>query len=202
MARTPKVVEDRREQILDAAVRVFADKGFDKATNKDIASEAGITPGLIYHYFKNKEDLLRAILEEHSPLRLMQVMPANFLDMPPESALRYVAQQLLNMAEDEHYLRLARVYLMEAIHHPEAITFGLTGMQEVVGFLERYLAKKMESGELRRTDPGLAFQVFGGSLMAFVLRRQIWRDPIALQYSHEQIVDSVVTITLQGLLNR
>jgi AcrR family transcriptional regulator len=47
MPRTPKVVEDRREQIIDAAMRVFAQKGFSGATNKDIAHEAGITPGLI-----------------------------------------------------------------------------------------------------------------------------------------------------------
>ena len=63
MARTPKVVEDRRDQIIDAAMQVFAQKGFTRATNKDIAREAGITPGLIYYYFENKEALLTAILE-------------------------------------------------------------------------------------------------------------------------------------------
>ncbi|MBV8695756.1 MAG: TetR family transcriptional regulator, partial [Ktedonobacteraceae bacterium] len=46
MARTPRVVEDRREQIIDAAMRVFSQKGFTRATNKDIAHEAGITAGL------------------------------------------------------------------------------------------------------------------------------------------------------------
>jgi AcrR family transcriptional regulator len=199
MARTPKIVEDRREQIIDAAMRVFAEKGFDKATNKDIANEAGITAGLIYHYFKSKEDLLRAILEEHSPLRLLQMMPENFLEMEVESVLHFLAQQLLNIAEDEHYLRLARVYLVEAIHHPESISFSLAGMQEVFDFLVSYLAAKMESGTLRRTDPGMVVQVFGGSLMAFVIRRQIMRDPISLQYSHEQIVESVITIILEGL---
>ncbi len=60
MARTPKVVEDRREQIIDAAMKVFSQKGFLRATNKDIAREAGITPGLIYYYFENKEALLTA----------------------------------------------------------------------------------------------------------------------------------------------
>ena len=44
MARTPKVVEDRREQIVQAAMRVFARKGFMRSINKDIAAEAGITP--------------------------------------------------------------------------------------------------------------------------------------------------------------
>ncbi len=58
MARTPKMTEDRREQIIDAALRVFAEKGFARATNSEIAREAGnMTPGLIYYYFKRKEDL-------------------------------------------------------------------------------------------------------------------------------------------------
>src|SRR5260370_17586415 len=71
MARTPKVVEDRRDQIIDAAMRVFAQKGFIKATNKDIAREAGITPGLIYYYFESKEALLKAIIETRSPAKFM-----------------------------------------------------------------------------------------------------------------------------------
>ena len=72
MARTPKVVEDRREQIIDAAMRIFAQKGFARATNKDVAQEAGITPGLIYHYFENKEALLMAVIEGRSPLTFEQ----------------------------------------------------------------------------------------------------------------------------------
>ncbi len=202
MARTPKVVEDRREQIMDAALRVFAQKGFDKATNKDIADEAGITPGLIYHYFESKEKLLKAILEEHSPLRLVHVVTEEMFDMPPHTLLRYVAHQLLNIVEDEHYVRLARIFLAEAIHHPGAISFSFAAMQEVVHFLEGYLAAKMDSGELRRSDPSLIVQVFGGSIMALVLHRQIFHNPIALQYSHEQIVEHVVDLTLQGLLPR
>jgi len=68
MARTPKETEDRREQILDSALRVFAHKGFASASNKDIAREAGITTGLIYHYFESKAALLKSLLEERSPL--------------------------------------------------------------------------------------------------------------------------------------
>jgi hypothetical protein len=63
MARTPKMTEDRREQIIDAPLRVFAQKGFARATNSEIAREAGnMTPGLIYYYFKSKEDLLKVVL--------------------------------------------------------------------------------------------------------------------------------------------
>src|SRR2546421_3407222 len=90
MARTPKVVEDRREQIIDAAMSVFSQKGFTRATNKDIAREAGITPGLIYHYFENKEALLKAIIETRSPLQLVSFLPPEVLMLPPEVFLRFM----------------------------------------------------------------------------------------------------------------
>src|SRR5215468_3763997 len=60
--------EERRTQILEGALRVFSSKGFVQATNKDIAEAAGInSPGLIYHYFKDKADLLRAVIEQFAP---------------------------------------------------------------------------------------------------------------------------------------
>lgn len=200
MARTPKVVEDRREQILDAAMRVFAQKGFERATNKDIAEAAEITPGLIYHYFKSKEDLLKAIFEEHSPLRLMHSLPQDVPDLPAETMLQQIAYQVLEIVESTQYVHLARIFLAEALYNPSIASMGYAAMSEVMGFLENYLASRMDSGELRRADPSLMVQLFGGSLMALVIRRQLMRDPIALQYTHKQIVEGAVGLTLQGLL--
>src|SRR5215207_5539888 len=58
-----QILEARRALIVDAATRVFADKGFHRATIKDIAHAAGIADGTIYNYFANKEALLSAILD-------------------------------------------------------------------------------------------------------------------------------------------
>jgi TetR/AcrR family transcriptional regulator, fatty acid metabolism regulator protein len=55
--------DDKRLRILDAAVKVFASEGFFKARVSQIASEAGVAPGTVYLYFKNKEDLLISIFE-------------------------------------------------------------------------------------------------------------------------------------------
>src|ERR1700686_5698167 len=104
MARTPKVVEDRREQIIDAAMRVFAQKGFARATNKDIAHEAGITAGLIYHYFKSKEDLLGIVIEERSPLQLLTTFPIQAFDLPPEQFFRLFFTRVLNILEEEKFV--------------------------------------------------------------------------------------------------
>jgi AcrR family transcriptional regulator len=199
MARTPKVIEDRREQIIDAALRVFSQKGFERTTNKDIAHEAGITPGLIYHYFESKEDLLRAAIEEHSPVGFVHSLPDQILEQPPELFLHFIAQKILEITEGEQFVRLLRVFLPEVIYNPGFATFNLTAIQEVSEFLVSYMKAKMDSGELRPSDPSLAIQVFTGSLFAFVIRRQILGDPVALQYTHDQIVESVVSTLLDGL---
>src|SRR2546425_2508463 len=58
--------EERREQIIDAAAKLFAEKGYDGASIRDIAREAGITEGLIYHYFESKDQLTEAVWKERS----------------------------------------------------------------------------------------------------------------------------------------
>src|SRR6516162_7839143 len=103
MPRTPKVVEDRREQIIDAAMRVFAQKGYARATNRDVAHEAGITTGLIYYYFKSKEDLLRAALEERSPLQIVAQVTPEMLEQPPEVLLPVLFQRLLSIVEGDQF---------------------------------------------------------------------------------------------------
>lgn len=200
MARTPKVVEDRREQIIDAAMRVFSQKGFTRATNKDIAREAGITPGLIYHYFESKEALLKAMIEERSPLKLVTSLPPQVLMLPPETFLRFLLLQVLGIVEEEKFVQIIRVVLPEAIHNPAMRPIMIEVIQRILGFLGGYFEAKMANGELRQLDPALTAQTLVGSMLAFVLRRQIVRDPIALEYSHEQMVNTIIDIMLKGLL--
>src|SRR5271157_715645 len=200
MARTVKTVEDRREQIMEAALRVFAKKGFAEASNKDIAREAGITPGLIYHYFESKEALLKAIFDDRSPQRIVRSNPEQILALPPRQFLGLVVRQMLTVVEDEKYMELFRVYLPESIYHPESVPIGPASFDEGTHFVEGYLAAKMESGELCKMDPSLVTRLVMGSVMNIALLRQILHDPIALQYSQDQIIESVVALALNGLL--
>ncbi len=202
MARTPKVVEDRREQIIDAAMRVFSQKGFSRATNKDIAREAGITPGLIYHYFESKEALLKALVEARSPVQIMRELPAPMLAMPPETFLPYLVRQVLLKVEDEKFVQLIRVFLSEVEHNVGIRPLIMEVLHRAVGFVSDYLSVQMEQGRLQQSDPLFTAQLLIGTLMGFVLRRQVLHDPMALQYTHEQIVDTVLKTLLQGLLPR
>ncbi len=200
MARTVKTVEDRREQIMEAALKVFAKKGFSAASNKDIAREARITSGLIYHYFDSKEALLKAIVEERSPQRIIHSIPPGTLELLPEKFLGFMVKQLLSGVEDERFMALLRVYLPEAIYHPESVSIVNNIIAEASAFIGGYLRSRMQSGELRAADPDLITNVVMGSVMDIALRRQVFHDPLLLKYSQDQIVESVVTLAMQGLV--
>jgi AcrR family transcriptional regulator len=202
MARTPKVVQDRREQIIDAAMLVFSQKGFVRATNKDIAREAGITPGLIYHYFESKEALLTAIIEGRSPLKLLKSLTPEVLTLPPEDFFRFIVRQVLAIIEEEKFVLLIRVFLPEVIHNQDLALTLTNAIQRVFGFLGKYVRVCIERGELREVDEMRTAQVIVGCVISFVLRRQVLRDPMALQLTHGEIIESVVDTVLQGLLPR
>ncbi|HEV2579308.1 MAG TPA: TetR/AcrR family transcriptional regulator [Ktedonobacteraceae bacterium] len=202
MARTPKIVEDRREQIIDAAMRVFAQKGFTKATNKDIAREAGITPGLIYYYFESKEAVLNAIIEMRTPVQLLSALPPEALALPVGVFLKMLAQRVLEIVESENFVGLIRVMLPEVIHNPAMAPIPLAGFQRVFAFLTGYFEAKVAAGELRPVDAAMIAQVLFGSMIGFVLRRQILRDPAALEFTHEQIADAIVDTMLNGTAAR
>src|SRR5688572_23264528 len=187
MARTPKVVEDRREQLLEAALRVFARNGYARSTNKDVAQEAGITPGLIYHYFPSKEALLKAVIEEASPVQGIRSLKPEMLDQPVESFLRFVLRQMLEIAESERFLQLVRIMLPEMLHNASFSPARATTLQEATLFLKNYLAGKMSTGELRLADPGMVAQVLMSSASGFVLRRVVFQDPAAMEFTHDEI---------------
>ncbi|HEY0757074.1 MAG TPA: helix-turn-helix domain-containing protein [Ktedonobacteraceae bacterium] len=201
MARTPRIVEDRREQIIDAAMRVFAEKGFARATNRDIAQEAGITTGLIYYYFKSKEDLFSAILEERSPLQVIAQMPPEMLEMPPETFLPLLIMRILSVIESERFVGLIRVLLPEMLHGtPTVAPLVMNFFQRALDFIGNYLQRQVEIGTVRADlDVLSTAQMLASSMIGTVLRRQILRDPGMLRYTQEEIAQFIPRLFLQGI---
>ncbi len=201
MARTPKVVEDRREQIIDAAMQVFAQKGYVRSTNKDIAHAANITPGLIYHYFESKEALLMAVVESRTPLKIIATIPPEMLALPPEQFFPFVIRQVLTVVEAENFVALLKVVIPELLNseNPFFAQVAPVAVQRVFGFIGEYLETQMQAGRLRRADTVLNTQILFGSIVGVVLRRQVLRDPIALNYSQEQIANTITETFLHGL---
>ena len=75
-------MEDKRRQLLDAAVRVFARKGFHASRVGDIAEEAGVAHGLLYHYFKSKDQVLETVFQENWSLLVARIESVEETDEP------------------------------------------------------------------------------------------------------------------------
>jgi len=202
MARTTGTADDRRSHILQAALKVFAEKGFDAATNKDIARAAGITPGLIYHYFRNKRDVLAEAMEVHTPLKAVRSVTPEMLTLPPQDFLTRLLVQVLDVLEGEEFVSVLKVFLPEAIHRGTMAPPVLSAMTEATSFLQRYLEDRVKAGQLETADPALTSHLLLGGLMDLVLRRRVIKDRSVLKFSRNQIVAHLVSTTLRGLLPR
>ncbi|HEY9651524.1 MAG TPA: TetR/AcrR family transcriptional regulator, partial [Coleofasciculaceae cyanobacterium] len=118
-SRDEQDFESRRQQIIDGALQVFSKKGFEKATNKDIAVASQIgSPGLIYHYFKDKNDLFRQVVEQRIPMLQLLTRSEEIMTLPPQEALTLVASAFLKVVENPTAIALMKLILGEAVRQP------------------------------------------------------------------------------------
>lgn len=194
--------EDRRQQIIDGALQVFAHKGFEKATNKEIAEAAGIgSPGLIYHYFKDKGDLLQQVVEQRMPfLQLLTHSDEEIMSKPPREVLMIFGKAFLRVADNPTSIALFKLILGEAMRQPAvAELVNRIGPSRSIGFLTRYLEKQMAAGVLKPMNSGAAARCFMGSLVAYLLTRNVFLQPDAQQISPDTMVATAVEIFLRGM---
>ena len=199
--RKQEEFEERRRQIIDGALQVFSTKGYRDATNKDIAAAAGInSPGLIYHYFKDKADLLRAVAEAHAPPLQLLHQAEKMLTLPLEEALTLFGLTYMRLLTDPVKIAFMKMSMGEALRDPEfARMFGETGPLRVWRFLAGYLQDQMDQGHLRRMDAHLAARQFVGPLLMQFLTHNVMQLPEMPGIAPETIVAANVEIFLQGL---
>jgi AcrR family transcriptional regulator len=193
--------ELRRRQIIDAALQVFADKGFENATNKDIAGAARIaSPGLIYHYFKDKADLLRQVLEHRAEVFGMLAYADELMELPPRDVLGRVGDAFVRTVTTPGTVALFKVMFGEALRKPAvAAIVNSIGPGPALAFLTRYLAHQMELGRLRRVDASAAARAFAGPLLAYLVTRDVFAQPDALALAADTMVSTSIEIFLAGL---
>src|SRR5215813_2032408 len=93
--------ETRRNQLLDIALALFAERGFENVSIKDLAAEADVASGLIYHYFRNKDELLVAMFRRHNPLPEFEIIVKELSDLPAREGLLIFAQRLSQLLPEK-----------------------------------------------------------------------------------------------------
>src|SRR5215207_8670983 len=125
MAQAPAL--DKRRIILDAAIRVFARQGFHHCRVSDIADEAGVAYGLVYHYFKSKDQVLNELFTERWSLLLAATEEVDARDIPAREKLAAIASFIVDSYR--HDPELMKVIIVEVTR--AANTFGQTHLPEI-----------------------------------------------------------------------
>src|SRR5438552_882402 len=154
--------EDKRRLILDAAVRVFARKGYHTCRVGDIAEEAGVAHGLLYHYFRSKEELLETIFRETWRDVLDAVRSVEETDETARERLAGIAKILLRAwRRDPDLVRV----LVREVTRSSHLQRRIDEIEQAFAGLERIIARGQEEGEFRAdVDPRMVSYVFYGAL--------------------------------------
>jgi TetR/AcrR family fatty acid metabolism transcriptional regulator len=154
--------EEKRRLLLDAAVRVFARKGYHASRVGDIAEEAGVAYGLLYHYFASKEEVLRSVFRDTWRALIETIKSVEQAGDAPRDQLRKVAEILLrSWSRDPDLVRVLVLEVTRSQHLPgemDEIVASFAAIQEIV---ERGQADGSIRGDL---DARLASYVFYGAV--------------------------------------
>ena len=193
--------EARPDEVLDAALDLFIERGFPATRVEDIARRAGISKGAVYLYFPSKEAILEGLVRRaivpiaETALRLVEGYEGD--PRPAISiALRHVASKL----GDPRLLAIPKLLIREVIHHPAfAAMYRREVLDRVIPVIEGMIRRGVDQGYLRPVDPHLTIRSLIGPLLLHLLMAEFFgivpKDGLAL----ERMVDNHLTILFEGL---
>ncbi len=163
-ARSAAAAAEKRRLILDAAVRVFARQGFHTCRVSDIADEAGVAYGLVYHYFRSKDEVLDTLFLERWDVMLEAIREVDAQDRPVREKLGAIAGFIVESYR--HDPELMKVIIVEVTR--AANSFGQTHLakiREAYGLIAAVVEKAQRRGELRTdVSPQFAAMAFYGAI--------------------------------------
>jgi TetR/AcrR family transcriptional regulator, fatty acid metabolism regulator protein len=145
---TARSAVDKRRMILDAAVRVFARQGFHTCRVSDIADEAGVAYGLVYHYFQSKDEVLDTLFLERWNVMLEAIRETDSQQIPARQKLHAIASFIIESYR--HDPELMKVIIVEVTR--AANSFGavhLAKIAEAYGQISGIVEQAQKSGEFR-----------------------------------------------------
>ena len=195
---TENPVESRRTQLLDAAASVFAAKGFQRATMREVADEAGVAPGTIYLYFRGKRDLILGLADRIFGAAIDESL-ARFAHLDIEASIYTIMLEQIRFARRHRALLQALIpeiwidaelqeRFMEAIVAPLLATTSA------------YLKQREDRGEIRPYSPQTVVQAMAGALLLATIL-QMASDQAMLQARRdEDVVAEMASLFTHGLL--
>jgi TetR/AcrR family transcriptional regulator, fatty acid metabolism regulator protein len=191
---------EKRRAILHAAVRVFADKGYHGCRIADVARAAGVAYGLVYHYFRNKDELLESVFAEQWTI-FINALAA--IDAGPGSAADKMAG-IFGFVFDVYKTAPAavRVLILEVTRTPQGLRAGSTRetFEKAVTLVADIVKQGQARGELREdADPAIVAAGLLGALELAVSGMVVGLVPATTEEQIDRVKKQVVDLALVGL---
>jgi AcrR family transcriptional regulator len=193
---------DRRRQILDIASGIFARKGYQGATTREIAEAAGVNEALLFRHFPSKESLYWTMLEElclakggHE--RMKKILKEGKGDL---EVFQAIARQILERsARDRELTRLLWFTALE--NHELSVRFFKIFVAEYYEALAGYIRTRIRQGVFRRVDPLLAARGFLGMVVYHFLVQELFGGEQYRNFDTEEVAATLAGIWLAGMMN-
>ncbi len=196
---TPQLETETSARILKAAQRLFARKGYDGTTTRDLAQAAGIAEGTIFRHFPNK----KAILIEVATEGWIEILTDLLTELSEMGSYKAVAQvmrhRMLSLHENTD---LMRVCFLEAQFHPELRDrIQSEVIAKMTDVAEAFFETAMEKGAYRPMNPRIVAQVFLGMFAVAGFSYTTLIEPGANPKAMQEIAEGLADIFLNGVLN-
>ncbi|KKB85035.1 TetR family transcriptional regulator [Devosia limi DSM 17137] len=204
MDKQPKFkrrAEARPDEVLDAALEMFLEKGFAAAKVEDVARRAGVSKGLVYLYFPSKDALLEAIVRRAiSPVADSALAQLAVVEGDPRVALRRVIGALMVQLSDPQRMAIPKLILREAWQFPKvAEMYRREVLDRAIPAVTALLQRGMDQGYLRQLDAELTVRSLVGPIAVHLMLAEVFDiapgDGLAL----ERFMDNHLAILFDGL---
>ncbi len=178
-ALNQKIKDERREQILSAALKLFATRGLAATKITDIASSAGMSQGLIYHYYKSKEDIFVALIRYAFHRINTASLELERLPLPPREKIRLALEKLLeglDHADTGRYYLLIAVATVSDVIPDEAKTLIQTESAVPYEVITRIITEGQQEGSIKNYDAGDLALVFWTSIKGLAIHKAAYGD--------------------------
>jgi TetR/AcrR family transcriptional regulator len=194
---------DRRQQLIETALDVFSRKGFDGATTKEIAVEAGVTEAIIFRHFPTKQALYTAVVQaKRDPAELEAWMAAvkSFTERSDDAGLfREIARVILACYRDDP--RHERVMLYAALEgHLQTLVEHRRFSLPIMKLLTDYVARRQREGALKPGPPKAVILAIAGMASHFAMVTGLFGFETGVE--DDEMVDAFVNILMDGVRAR
>jgi TetR/AcrR family fatty acid metabolism transcriptional regulator len=190
--------KEKQQVIFDSALKIIKEKGFHPARIADIAKEAGISYGLVYHYFKNKEDLLNEILNQWwiGLYRLLDDIQKAEKDL--YGRLKGLILYFLDTYQSKP--DLIHIFITQISRSPTNLTeTRLDNFKKFFSLMEEVLIEGQKTKTLRKDiEPRYLTYIFLGGLETFLSVMVLGQESIKSDRHKEKIADSILEVFLNG----